>query len=260
MEETEYERYLQDQNEMLDKLYEDAENWLNQRLDNLDGLLLDIIKATNENSADIAKTLGTIAEKFGYDISDDLEDIFKNKGDAVSYYDDGFTDNQANTLGVIEEIRDFVKAMVANSNSEAGVNLRANNFATGSSYISRRQLAWTQEDGQELIYRSSDGAILTPLGKGDMVFTSDMSRILWEIAQNPSLLDGITTTATAIPRGIINNGSNNIQNDVTISVSLPGVTNYEEFRDKIIVDKKIEKSFKTMLDPLNNNSLNKFRY
>ena len=61
-------------------------------------------------------------------------------------------------------------------------------YARGSKYIPEDQLAWTQERGQELIYRSSDGALLTPLGKGDKVFTNRMSNRLWELAQG-SLVD-----------------------------------------------------------------------
>lgn len=56
-------------------------------------------------------------------------------------------------------------------------------YASGSKHIPHDQIAWTQENGGEMIYRSSDGAILTPLGEGDMVFTNEMSRRLWKLGQ-----------------------------------------------------------------------------
>ena len=48
-------------------------------------------------------------------------------------------------------------------------------FAKGSSKISRDQIGWTNEQGQELLYRNKSGAILTPLSSGDKVFTNEMA-------------------------------------------------------------------------------------
>lgn len=49
---------------------------------------------------------------------------------------------------------------------------------TTSTGVTRNQLAWTQENGRELIYRKSDNALLTDLGKGDVVFNHDMTENL----------------------------------------------------------------------------------
>ena len=56
-------------------------------------------------------------------------------------------------------------------------------YAIGSSGISSNQFGWTQEKGQELIYRRHDGAVLTPLGKGDKVFTNEMTENLWKMSK-----------------------------------------------------------------------------
>ena len=66
-------------------------------------------------------------------------------------------------------------------------------YEKGSSHISRKQLAWTQENGNEMIYRASDGAMLTPLNVGDKVFTNEMSQRLWEMAQTSSIPFNIDT-------------------------------------------------------------------
>lgn len=63
-----------------------------------------------------------------------------------------------------------------------------NGYEKGSEHIDKRQLAWTQENKRELIYRASDGAVLTKLNPGDKVFTNEMTENLWKMAQvNPSL-------------------------------------------------------------------------
>lgn len=62
-------------------------------------------------------------------------------------------------------------------------------YEKGSEHIDKSQLAWTQEDKREMIYRASDGAVLTKLNPGDRVFTNEMTENLWELAKtNPSLL------------------------------------------------------------------------
>lgn len=64
-----------------------------------------------------------------------------------------------------------------------------NGYEKGSEHIDKSQLAWTQENKRELIYRAADGALLTELNPGDKVFTNEMTENLWKMAQmNPSLL------------------------------------------------------------------------
>jgi hypothetical protein len=55
-------------------------------------------------------------------------------------------------------------------------------YATGGKNI-KDLLAWTQEEGGEII-RRSDGAILTPIGNGGMVFDNEASKKLWDIAHD----------------------------------------------------------------------------
>ena len=60
-------------------------------------------------------------------------------------------------------------------------------YATGAKSISRDQLAWTQEDGPEMILSPSDGAILTPLSRGDSVLPTDQTANIWEWSKfNPT--------------------------------------------------------------------------
>lgn len=55
-------------------------------------------------------------------------------------------------------------------------------YATGDRNIDKDQLAWTQEQGEEIIVRKSDGAILTPLNKGDTVFNNKQVQRLWDVS------------------------------------------------------------------------------
>jgi len=130
-------------------------------------------------------------------------------------------------------------------------------YAKGTKASPRDQLAWTQENASELIYRTSDGAMLTPLNRGDMVFTHDMSQRLWEIAKG----NIPTTVGLAVP----NVGSSNVRNVTSnnnITIELPNVENYNDFKREMKQDKELEKFWQeiTIGQAMGNNTLKKNRY
>ena len=112
-------------------------------------------------------------------------------------------------------------------------NYGKNGYATGSSHIPYDQLAWTQEKGSELIFRSSDGAMLTPLNKGDMVFTADMTKNLWDIAKNPAYAN----TTVKIPDSAV--AARTINNENALTVVLPNVQSYDDFKEALMKDRQI---------------------
>lgn len=64
-------------------------------------------------------------------------------------------------------------------------------YKRGSKGIKKDELAWTQEEGLELIYKPSQNAMLTPLGKGDKVFDNTMTENLMELGKySPTELFG----------------------------------------------------------------------
>lgn len=118
--------------------------------------------------------------------------------------------------------------------------LKNKGFARGTSRVQRDDLYWTQEGKPEIVYRKSDGAMLTRLGKGDMVFTSEMTKNLWDMAKNPVSFKGID-----IPKSQNNNikvGDTNVQ----VSFSLPNVTNAEELMRELQRNSKFEKIIQDM--------------
>ena len=138
-------------------------------------------------------------------------------------------------------------------------NLGISGFARGSAHIPRSQLALTQEEGTELIHRTDSGAMLTPLRQGDMVFTNDMTRRLWELSQaEPDRLFKMTgniaglkviqpafTARASAPERNLQAG--NGDTFVTIDeLNLPNVKNYSDFRNELIKDSGFEKAVQSM--------------
>lgn len=73
--ETEYDKYISDQQEMLDTLYSEYESSIEDLKSDVDTLLNMAINDTNANFGDIKKLLGDIAQGAGYELSDDVKKI-----------------------------------------------------------------------------------------------------------------------------------------------------------------------------------------
>ena len=72
------------------------------------------------------------------------------------------------------------KGYEVRGNAQNGYYRAYKGYVKGSKRVTKNQLAWTQEDGPEMIISPSTGAILTPLKMNDAVIPSDMTSNLWE--------------------------------------------------------------------------------
>lgn len=84
LEETEYDKYLQDSGELLDKMYEKYEEILNERLDDVDLLMEDMVAEVNNNTSVIAKAISDAAKEVGYNISQANNTAWGSNGDINS--------------------------------------------------------------------------------------------------------------------------------------------------------------------------------
>lgn len=386
LKETEYEQYLQDSENMLDRLSEDYQEWMNSRLDNEDTLLSEIVSSIAVKGDEINGTLNEVADEYGTLVSDAITSIFNSASPFTSTLSQGFSDinsklvtglNDVSTsisgttaaiTKLVEQVAGLVNIETGKTNAESGTDnsssdtdfstsldnkvpaasntgvsgnssgntntnnlsttksdtsstakagstlndsnsewgswfvrkldtypkdklnkdtsivdrlkflnydstfsqrakyysamggtgtytgsssqnnwmlsqMKSHNYSKGARNIPYNQFAWTQEEGGEVIYRAADGALLTPLGQGDMVFTNEMSHRLWEMAQGnivPSL-----ATPNVIPdlTGIGGNQSSQTNvGDITVNMELPNVADYKDFRNQLISDSTFEKA------------------
>ena len=120
-------------------------------------------------------------------------------------------------------------------------------YATGKHNFLSDEIAWTQENGREFIIRPSDGAILTPLAKGDSVLNATASNNIWNMANSPAdfIKDNLKLDVATIPTGS-GNGSSYIQNLDNVVFSFPSVKNYEEMLNAMKSDKNFERLINAM--------------
>lgn len=72
LDKTQYDKWVEDQEKMLDSMNEDFEEFLSNRLENTEKLISDAITATTNGSSDIRKTLIELAQSYGLDVSSSL--------------------------------------------------------------------------------------------------------------------------------------------------------------------------------------------
>ena len=122
LQETEYEKYLSDQEKLLDSIIDETENWVNSRLDNLDGLIEDVIQSTNDSASTIKDTLESEANKVGITLTDEMESIWSPNGtftSIVTTYTNGLSDKLTTVNGTLINIKDIVNSMVKDSDVKA---------------------------------------------------------------------------------------------------------------------------------------------
>lgn len=148
-------------------------------------------------------------------------------------------------------VKNFQKKMGISQDGIVGKNTRAKfkkkGYASGAKSIEETMAAWTQEAGTEYIVRPSDGAILTPLAKGDSVLNAAASRNIWDMANNPAdfIRGNLDLGISGVPNNI------NVQNSYTqnlenVVFNMPNVQNYNEMLSAMQRDKNFEKLLLSM--------------
>lgn len=104
LEETQYEKYLKDQEKLLDALYAEYETILNERLDNMDSLIEDIISTINSNADIVYNTITSASEAVGYTLSDEMNNVWELQAQLIG---------QENAA-MIEQTKQLLDGLVAN--------------------------------------------------------------------------------------------------------------------------------------------------
>lgn len=120
--------------------------------------------------------------------------------------------------------------------------------------------AWTQEDGKGEIIRTKDGAILTHVGAGGMVFNNKQSEALWELSKN--MTSNINPFNDMKLPQLSERNNAVVNNDLSVTITLPSVENYNDFVSHLKKDGTFERYVQevTFGQGLKRNTLNKNKY
>lgn len=134
LQETEYDKYISDQEQLLDDLYLRYEEILNMRLDNMEALIADLISQVNSSASDIAATLEETAKNAGSNLSNEMSSIWNTNTesikDVITTHDSGFTEKLTTLSSTIDTIKSTLEKMLEQSNKDASDSLAQTDAAT----------------------------------------------------------------------------------------------------------------------------------
>ena len=160
LQETEYERYISGQQELLDTLYGEYELILNQRIDNIDYLLEQVIESINtvagsdgdivsalgsegaiaiavsNNAESVKDTLTSETNKVGITLSNAMNSIWStgdgNAKSVLTMYGEDFKTKSTTIITTLNSIKTGVNNMVSSLNKEATSKTTANKTSTSA--------------------------------------------------------------------------------------------------------------------------------
>lgn len=135
-------------------------------------------------------------------------------------------------------------------------------YKTGTSGVGSNGLYWTNEGRKaEAIIRKSDGAILTPLSKGDSVIPNSAMKNMYQALTDPAkYLKQYTTPDVRVIQN--NNNSSNQPPIVNMQFIANGVQDANKFVNDLMNNKKLEKWVQevTLGQANGNNNYKKYSY
>lgn len=278
LEESEYDQWRSDQDQVLDKLTDDVKEWVNQRLDNTDGLVSEVISSANANAADIHNTLEKVGNDVGYLLTDEMQRIWDTDSSVVAVYGDSFHTQLTSVNSTLVEIRNFLSAMQQNSEWESLVSsispdavknvINKKNTSsvkhTGSSSASQKTSGTFTSRAVSVSQDSKNGSkrgeSFVPVRTGETSFSTEkMSTIRDAFMDFSPVIDVMKPKHTPVTPDV-RTGQNNFDN-VNVDITLPNVKNYDEFVSELSKDRHFEKVIQSMTlgNALGRNSFNKFR-
>lgn len=134
LQDTQENRRISETKEMLSNLYDQYEMTLNQRLDDVDALISDMISTINSNAGNIDTTIKNEAKDVGYTLSEAMRNIWTTDGkvsSVITLYGDNFVKFGENFNGalttvneVILRIAEYVAKMAGASDKEAKARIK----------------------------------------------------------------------------------------------------------------------------------------
>lgn len=120
--ETQYERSIADQKKLLDDLYEQYEEVLNMRLDNIDVLVSDVIANVNSEAGAIRDTLEAKADSVGYTMTESMNTIWNSANQVITNYGTNFLSSITGVQNAINDLTNLIKQAVDASNKQASAS------------------------------------------------------------------------------------------------------------------------------------------
>lgn len=136
LQESQYDKMVDDQKTMLDEFYDEYSALLNSRLDDVDTLVQEMIVVLNDNAVAISDTLVAETQNVGYTITEEMRSIWdKNAVDtanALQFVTDGILDNTTTVNTTLNTINANIASMISILNARAKTDVKAAQTSTAA--------------------------------------------------------------------------------------------------------------------------------
>lgn len=131
LEATEYDKWVDDQRQLMEGMYSEAEEFFNQRLDNIDGLLNSMINYANTNSETVNATITEATDKVGYTLTDGMQSIWNSTDSGIGLILTNYSSNFNSALTTTNNyIKGIFQVLKESTNSKVEVEKPKNTDKT----------------------------------------------------------------------------------------------------------------------------------
>lgn len=124
--------------------------------------------------------------------------------------------------------------------------MKSHGYKHGVYNLKQDEYAFTQEVAPEAIVRK-DGSVLMPLTAGTSVLNGDATKNFYDFMNNPlQYMNDLMGKEIKSTSPNTSNNNTTIESNIQFTMTLPGITNYEEFKSKMVKDKDFEKRIQAM--------------
>ena len=192
LEETQYDHYISETKKILDDMTVEYEKVLNERLDNLDMLIEEMIATANSNAVTIDATLREVADSVGYTMSEQMTSTWTNVAsqmaiDAAQRVND--TNRLVNQLVSNGAISQQNAASIISALANGDAQALQNTVSIVNGLLANGQLS-----------SENATAILTSMSNGDQLAIANALNIITKLTENGTLAQA---DAASIVSGLV---------------------------------------------------------
>ena len=242
---TERQKNIEDQQKMLDELMTNYSDLMNAKLDDVQLLIKELIDRVNNNASTIADTITKSATESGYALTSELKGIWSTGGieNVVGLFSGSFTGYATSVISILQAIATTITGEETPTMGKKDLEAYDAKASAMSKYIA-----------------SGDSAIVKLFEQKSIGISNGSLGSNMAVAE--ALNEMVSSSVQSLGNTLNSVGSGNIQNDVSITLDMPNVTDYNTFVTQLQRDTRFENIVKAMtVDQLSGkNTLTKLKY
>lgn len=231
--EAEYDQYISDQKKMLDEFKSDYQAALNERLDNLDSLIEQLIADSNANSADVTAAINEAAANAGYTLTDNMTEILSDTNGQIAGVTSVLSD-------IAFQVQNIVNAVGKISTDENGIPI-LNEDGTPVYEVKVAPKVYQRQFSDTSRVKTSNKSTLAEF---EPVSQSGLQN--YSVSLQAAQIDFPYANSVAVENTGNSSTTNQISVSAPVTVSIDHVLDYNDFVTQLQNDPQFEKMVQMM--------------